>query len=89
MSKYTCTHLEKLSSKQERLNVQVLVVGYGKDDTATTDLKTFFKVKNSWGDAWGEGGYFRLARWEEDKTDPTENWGECAILTLLSYPVME
>ena len=71
------------------INHGVLVVGYGKDDTATTDLKTFFKVKNSWGDAWGEGGYFRLARWEEDKTDPTENWGECAILTLLSYPVME
>ena len=71
------------------INHGVLVVGYGKDDTATTDLKTFFKVKNSWGDSWGEGGYFRLARYETDPTDPMSNWGECAILTLLSYPVME
>lgn len=70
------------------INHGVLVVGYGTDETAT-DIKTFFKVKNSWGDAWGEGGYFRLARYEEDKTDPADSWGECAILTLLSYPVME
>lgn len=71
------------------INHGVLVVGYGTDNSATTDVKGYFKVKNSWGEGWGEGGYFRLARWEEDKTDPTENWGECAILTLLSYPVMQ
>eukprot|EP00571_Detonula_confervacea_P012958 CAMPEP_0172306044 /NCGR_PEP_ID=MMETSP1058-20130122/7197_1 /TAXON_ID=83371 /ORGANISM="Detonula confervacea, Strain CCMP 353" /LENGTH=483 /DNA_ID=CAMNT_0013017815 /DNA_START=87 /DNA_END=1538 /DNA_ORIENTATION=+ len=71
------------------INHGVLVVGYGKDESATTDIKTFFKVKNSWGDVWGEGGYFRLARGETDKTDPMSNWGECAILTMLSYPVME
>jgi len=71
------------------INHGVLVVGYGKDESATTDVKTFFKVKNSWGEVWGEGGYFRLARGEVDKTDPMENWGECAILTLMSYPVME
>lgn len=71
------------------VNHGVLVVGYGKDESATTNVKTFFKVKNSWGEVWGEGGYFRLARGEVDKTDPMENWGECAILTLMSYPVME
>ena len=67
----------------------VLVVGYGTDETVTGDVKTFFKVKNSWGSHWGEDGYFRLARYETDKTDPLENWGECAILSLLSYPVVE
>jgi len=71
------------------INHGVLVVGYGKDDTTTTDNKLFFKIKNSWGDSWGEGGYFRLARKETDPTDPLTNWGECGILTLLSYPVME
>lgn len=71
------------------INHGVLVVGYGRDETVTTDVKTFFKVKNSWGTDWGEGGYFRIARYEEDKTDPMESWGECAILTLLSSPVME
>ena len=71
------------------VNHGVLVVGYGKDDTVSGDVKEFFKVKNSWGDSWGEGGYFRIARYEEDPEDPKTNWGECAILSILSYPVME
>jgi C1A family cysteine protease len=71
------------------INHGVLVVGYGKDDTVSGDVKEFFKVKNSWGEAWGEGGYFRLARYEADDKAPEDSWGECAILTLLSYPVME
>lgn len=70
------------------INHGVLVVGYGRDDSATSDVKTFFKVKNSWGNTWGEEGYFRIARYETDKTDPMDNWGECGILTLLSAPVM-
>ena len=71
------------------VNHGVLVVGYGKDDSVSGDVKEFFKVKNSWGDSWGEGGYFRIARYEEDPEDPKTNWGECAILSILSYPVME
>ena len=71
------------------VNHGVLVVGYGTDDTITDGTKHFFKVKNSWGESWGEGGYFRIARYEEDPTDPKTNWGECAILSILSYPVME
>ena len=70
------------------INHGVLVVGYGTDETSDSDVKGYFKVKNSWGDQWGEDGFFRLARFEEDKEDPMGNWGECAILTLLSYPVM-
>lgn len=30
------------------INHGVLVVGYGRDDMATTDVKLYFKVKNSW-----------------------------------------
>jgi len=67
----------------------VLVVGYGRDETVAADVQTFFKVKNSWGGAWGEDGYFRIARYETDKTDPLDNWGECAVLSLLSSPIME
>lgn len=67
----------------------VLVVGYGVEESATSSIKKYFKVKNSWGSSWGEGGFFRIARYDEDKTDPMDNWGECAILTLLSYPVMK
>jgi len=71
------------------VNHGVLVVGYGTDDTVSGDVKDFFKVKNSWGDSWGEGGYFRIARYDNDPTDPKTNWGECAILSILSYPVVE
>jgi len=71
------------------INHGVLVVGYGIEESATSSIKKYFKVKNSWGSSWGEGGFFRIARYDEDKTDPLENWGECAILTLLSYPVMK
>lgn len=35
----------------------VLMVGY--DDT---DETPYFKLKNSWGTRWGEGGYFRVAQ---------------------------
>mmetsp|Transcript_62753 Transcript_62753/g.152793 ORF Transcript_62753/g.152793 Transcript_62753/m.152793 type:complete len:534 (-) Transcript_62753:156-1757(-) len=40
----------------------VLMVGY--DDT---DPTPYFKLKNSWGDDWGEGGYFRIAQTEKGR----------------------
>jgi C1A family cysteine protease len=70
------------------INHGVLVVGYGYDEKAE-GVKEFLKVKNSWGDSWGEGGFFRLSRSDIDNPDPKKNWGECAILSMLSYPVME
>jgi len=38
----------------------VLIVGYGTD-TGASGLN-YYKVKNSWGAAWGEAGYVRLVR---------------------------
>lgn len=35
----------------------VLLVGYGRDNQTNTE---YWKVKNSWGPAFGEGGYVRL-----------------------------
>lgn len=56
----------------------VLLVGYGEDDGVK-----YWLVKNSWGESWGENGYFRLERTDEENTD-----GTCGIALQPSYPVV-
>lgn len=49
----------KQSCSQDKtgLNHSVLLVGLGYDE----DSKTYYYiVKNSWGEKWGENGYFKL-----------------------------
>ncbi|KAJ1462001.1 cysteine proteinase [Pelagophyceae sp. CCMP2097] len=53
----------------------VLVVGYG-----TLDGVDYWKVKNSWGPAWGQEGYILLAR------GIAQAGGQCGILSAASYP---
>jgi C1A family cysteine protease len=57
----------------------VLAVGYG-----TVGGQDYYKVKNSWGAAWGDNGYILLAR------GPSYNGGQgqCGILMDPSYPVV-
>lgn len=57
----------------------VLLVGYGSQGGLD-----YYKVKNSWGASWGQGGYVLLGR------GPTYNGkqGQCGIQMDPSYPVV-
>eukprot|EP00937_MAST-01D_sp_MAST-1D-sp2_P001102 g1102.t1 len=39
----------------------VVLVGWGVDETAAPHVP-YWWAKNSWGEGWGDGGYFRIAR---------------------------
>jgi len=57
----------------------VLAVGYGVDEETG---EPYYKVKNSWGATWGEGGYVKLGRKSKN------TYGMCAILRMASFPIM-
>lgn len=56
---YHYTGLYDRFNPLELTNHAVLVVGYGADEVTG---EKFWIVKNSWGENWGEGGYFRILR---------------------------
>ena len=58
---YTGGILDKTSSQcpVSGINHAVTMVGYGHDDASDKD---YWIVKNSWGQTWGEKGYFRIKR---------------------------
>jgi len=60
----------------DKLDHGVLLVGFGTD--AGLD---YWKVRNSWGPSFGEGGYIRIQR---GASGP----GECGIQSMPSYPVI-
>lgn len=53
---------DAIHQEWERVDHAVLLVGYGE----TEQGQKFWKVQNSWGPEWGEHGFFRIARGEND-----------------------
>ena len=60
----------------QKLDHAVLVVGYGH---CSQTKKDFWLIKNSWGKDWGEEGYFRLER---------NNNNMCGVATDATQPVV-
>lgn len=55
----------------------VLAVGYG-----TMSGKDYYRVKNSWGETWGDNGYIYMGR----GTEFNSGKGQCGMLMQASYP---
>jgi C1A family cysteine protease len=55
----------------------VLAVGYG-----TMSGKDYYRVKNSWGETWGDAGYIYMGR----GTEFNNGDGQCGMLMQASYP---
>ena len=64
-----------------RINHAVVIVGFGRNKR---DGQKFWKIRNSWGNQWGESGYFRLARHDFDGVEES-----CGITQYAVSPLAE
>jgi len=63
----------------------VLLVGYG-----IMDGNSYYILKNSWGESWGDKGYMYIGKDIDPNTNKAYNdgKGQCGVLTSGAYPVL-
>jgi len=66
----------------QKLDHGVLIVGYGVEKGLFGSTE-YWKVKNSWGDSWGDKGFIRIARGK------SAGYGECGVREMASYPTVK
>ena len=60
-------------TKTLSINHAVTIVGFGQDPTSY-GCKKYWLVKNSWGELWGEDGFIRICREDDNML-----YGTCSI----------
>jgi len=63
----------------QKIDHGVVAVGFGTDEESQLD---YWKIKNSWGEKWGDEGYIRIAR------TSLSRGGRCGIYLAPSYPTL-
>jgi len=73
---YSAGVYDEPECSSDELDHGVLVVGYGTDEATN---KRYWLVKNSWGPNWGDEGYIKMSRGDDN---------QCGIASSASYPLV-
>lgn len=77
------------NSRLGMTNHAVTIVGFGKEIQMGATCEHYWIVRNSWGPEWGEDGYIRICKDDEDEVFGTCNMRKEAILPLGSGAASE
>ena len=72
IGKNDCDCQANSNGRAHEVNHAVTIVGYGKSDRS--DCNEYWMVRNSWGNDWGENGFFRICA---DATNESVPFGTC------------
>ena len=65
---------EQWNTTKQKQNHAVTIIGFGEEE-CEGKVKKYWKAKNSWGENWGESGFFRIIR----KKSQTGGIGHCGF----------